>query len=412
MRLSDIRGAVQLATQATTGVTRLVEGVHQSVWDRMGVPGGKTKGTTRGVTGAVYRLIKDITRVTGKSADVAIGVLQAAFDSIENNTPRSPRGETFLSVLNGVMGDSLVEDKNPFAISMSLRYQDSELDWNNPPAVPADSGKVVLLIHGLCMNDLQQHAQNRGYATEPGQLLSSTLGYCPVYVRYNSGQHISRNGEELATRLEQLVLNWPTAIDDLSVIAHSMGGLVIRSALHQAQQQGLAWPLKMKNLVFLGTPHHGAPLERAGNWLDLILDHAPYTKPFTALGQVRSAGITDLRYGNLLHEDWQDHDRFHHKRDSRRIVPLPGSINCFTVAATRAEKRSILSDHLVGDGLVPIRSALGRHKAAARTLAFPDSSRKILYRTGHMEMLNSPEVHDQVIQWLAPGNFANKSRTA
>jgi len=412
MRLSDIRGAVQLATRATTGVTRIAEGVHQSVWDSMGVPGGKTKGTTRGLTGAVYRLIRGITRVTGKSTDAAIAVLQAVFDSAESNTLRSPRGETFLSVLNGVMGDRLVADQNPLAISMTLRYRDAGLDWKNPPVVPASSGKVALLIHGLCMNDLQQHARNRGYATETGQLLASTLGYCPVYVRYNSGQHISRNGEDLATLLEQLVLNWPTEINDLSVIAHSMGGLVIRSALHQAQQQGLAWPLSMKNIVFLGTPHHGAPLERAGNWLDLILDHAPYTKPFTALGQVRSAGITDLRYGNLLHEDWQDHDRFHYKRDSRRIVPLPGSINCFAVAATRAEKSGILSDHLVGDGLVPVTSALGQHKEAARTLAFHESSRKILYRTGHTEMLNRPEVNDQIMQWLAPGTFSNRGCTA
>ncbi len=380
----------------------MVEGVHQSVWNNLGVPGGKTEGTTRGVTGAVYRLIRNITQATGKTTDVVIGVLQAAFDSAENNNPRSPRGETFLAILNGVMGDRLVENENPFAIPMTLRYQDSELDWNNPPVVPADSGKVVLLIHGLCMNDLGRHARNRGYDTDPGNLLASTLGYSPVYVRYNSGQHISLNGEKLAARLEQLIQHWPSPIEDLSVVAHSMGGLVIRSALHQARQQGLAWPDRVKNVVFLGTPHHGAPLERAGNWLDLILENAPYTKPFTALGQVRSAGITDLRYGNLLHEDWNGQDRFRHRPDNRRIVPLPDSINCFTVAATRAEKRNILADHVIGDGLVPLRSALGRHAESGRNLAFTDSSQKILYRTSHMEMLNRPEVNDQIIQWLAP----------
>jgi len=182
----------------------------------------------------------------------------------------------------------------------------------------------------------------------------------------------------------------------------------MRSALHQAQQQGLAWPDKMKNLVFLGTPHHGAPLERAGNWLDIILEHAPYTKPFTALGQVRSAGITDLRYGNLLHEDWNGHDRFQHRPDSRQIVPLPRSVSCFTVAATRAEKRNILSDHVVGDGLVPLRSALGLHTESGRNLAFTDSSQKILYRTGHTEMLNSAEVNNQITQWLTPVKPANQ----
>jgi hypothetical protein len=183
-----------------------------------------------------------------------------------------------------------------------------------------------------------------------------------------------------------------------------MGGLVMRSALHQAQEQGLVWPSRMKKIVFLGTPHHGAPLERAGNWLDTILATISYTRPFTALGQLRSAGVTDLRYGNLLHEDWHGHDRFELKPDGRQIIPLPSSVNCYTVAATLAEKRSILSDRLVGDGLVPLRSALGRHDERPRNLACAKSSQWIAYRTGHMELLNSPAVNKQVLQWLASEN--------
>jgi pimeloyl-ACP methyl ester carboxylesterase len=400
MRLSDMRGIVQLATQATSGITRIVEGVHQSVWSTMGFPGGKAPGKTRGITGLVYKTVHDITRLTGKGADTMMAGLQQQFESADSDTTGTPRRETFLAVLNGVMGDRLVEDNNPFATPMSLRYREEILNWQSPPPLTDTSSKILLLIHGLCMDDLQQHGRRSENTAEHGEALASTLGYSPVYLRYNSGLHISQNGSELSTRLEQLITSWPRPIEDLSVIAHSMGGLLIRSALHYAKQEGLHWPDRVGNIVFLGTPHHGAPLERAGNWLDVILGATPYTKPFTALGQLRSAGITDLRYGNVLHEDWHGHDRFHLKPDTRRLAPLPETVDCHTVAATLAEKRGALADHLVGDGIVPLRSAIGQHKEAKRSLSFAKSSQMIVYRTNHMDLLNSPEVLDQIVQWL------------
>jgi pimeloyl-ACP methyl ester carboxylesterase len=283
---------------------------------------------------------------------------------------------------------------------MSLRYREETLNWQSPPPLAGASSKVLLLIHGLCMDDLQQHGQRSNNAAEHGKALASELGYSPVYLSYNSGLHISQNGRELSDQLEQLVNCWPVAIEDLSVIAHSMGGLLIRSALHYAKQAGLRWPQQIGNIVFLGTPHHGAALERAGNWLDVILGATPYTKPFAALGQLRSAGITDLRYGNVLHEDWHGHNRFHLKSDTRQHTPLPETVPCHTVAATLAEKRGALADHLVGDGIVSLRSALGQHKEAKRNLSFPESSQMIAYQTSHMDLLTNAEVLDQIVLWL------------
>ena len=48
LRASDIRGIAQLATQATEAVTGIVEGVHQSVWSTLGVPGGAEPGRNAG----------------------------------------------------------------------------------------------------------------------------------------------------------------------------------------------------------------------------------------------------------------------------------------------------------------------------------------------------------------------------
>jgi len=404
MGLSDARGVAQLATQATCAVTSIVEGVHQSVWSTMGFPAADTPGKTRGITGSVYRTIHAVTRITGKSANAVIAGMQTLYEPAESNDSGNSRKQTLLAALNGVMGDQLVADNSPFAGSMTLRYRGEALNHQSMQQVPGAANKLVLLVHGLCMNDLQHHALHNEHPIEHGETLASELGYQPIYLRYNSGLHISQNGSELSAQLEQLVHCWPEAIEELSVVAYSMGGLVIRSALHQARQQGLNWPDRIRNIVFLGTPHHGAPMERIGNWLDVILDSTPYTKPFTALGQLRSAGITDLRYGSVLHEDWQGHCRFHRKPDDRQVVPLPEFVNCYTVAGTKADKRSLLADRVIGDGIVPLRSALGQHDDSSRTLAFAELSQWIAYGTSHLELLSSPEVSKQVVHWLAPEN--------
>ena len=115
-----------------------------------------------------------------------------------------------------------------------------------------------------------------------------------------------------------------------------MGGLVARSACHYGAAAGHAWLRHLRTLVFLGTPHHGAPMERGGNWIDLLLGISPYSAPLARLGKIRSAGITDLRYGNLTHEDWQGRDRFA-RGDRRRFVPLPEGVRCYAIAATTAK---------------------------------------------------------------------------
>jgi hypothetical protein len=180
-----------------------------------------------------------------------------------------------------------------------------------------------------------------------------------------------------------------------------MGGLLTRSAFHYAREENLHWPSHLKNIVFLGTPHHGTSLEQLGNWLDEFLGSIPYTRPFTRLAQLRSAGITDLRYGHVLDEDWHGHDRFHRRPDGRQLVALPEGVACYTVAASLASKSSTLSNRLLGDGLVPLHSALGHHEKAQRKLLFANESHRIFYQMSHMELLHSPRVIRQIQRWLS-----------
>ncbi len=407
-RASDLRSAAQLAAQATTSVSHIAEAVHQAVWSTMGVPGGKAPGLTRGITGLVYRSVRGVTGLVGQSLDTVLARLEPVLASAELAAPGSPLREAVLAALNGVMGDRLAAMGSPLATPMTLRWQGEALRWQTMPAPRKLTGKLLVLVHGLCMNDLQWHTQTGGdeehpaVAVDHGAALADALGYTPVYLRYNTGLHVSQNGHELAAQLEQLLAHWPVPVTELSVVAHSMGGLVMRSAMRVAMQGGMAWPDQLNSMVFLGTPHHGAPLERAGNWVDVMLGATPFSKPFARLAQLRSAGITDLRYGLVTDEDWQGHDRFERKADNRLHVPLPEGVACYTVAATTAAQRSPLAERLIGDGLVPLPSALGQHEDPARKLVFAKPSQRVAYGTNHMKLLSSPQVTEQLLKWLTP----------
>ena len=163
----------------------------------------------------------------------------------------------------------------------------------------------------------------------------------------------------------------------------------------------MAWRSKLKNIVFLGTPHHGAPLERVGNWIDRTLGSNLVTKPFAAIGQIRSSGITDLRYGHVLESSWLGKDRFERSPDSREPLPLPVGVNCYAVAATTSSAASQVKDALIGDGLVPLRSALGQHDEAPHCLNFEPENQWTAYATHHMDLLKRPDVTAQVVTWLS-----------
>jgi pimeloyl-ACP methyl ester carboxylesterase len=393
--LSDVLGLSRLIFEAADGVTGIVEQMHSSVLDTPGLP-PPTRGV-RGVTRLVYRSVRGAFRVTGKG----IGGAAALIDAKPDNRPTSRGREVALAALNGVIGDHLAATGNPLAIPMRFRRDGRPLKLDMATlaeAFPNARGKLAVLVHGLCVSDLQWRRQNHDH----GATLAHELGYTPVYLSYNSGLHISVNGRAFADVLEALVAGWPVEIDELVIIGHSMGGLVARSACRYGEEAGHHWRQKLRKLVFLGTPHHGAPLERLGNWVDVMLSKTPYAAAFARLGQIRSAGVTDLRYGNLTDEDWQGRDRFARAPDTRRPVPLPDGVACYAIAATTAASPGSVKDRLVGDGLVPVASALGRHEDRARSLEFPADRQWVAYETGHLDLLSRHDVYEQIARWLSP----------
>lgn len=375
---TDVLGVGLLALDGMFGLTDIVESMHGTIARRPLPFGGRAERRTRGITRFVYQSIRGVTRLVDAGVHVAAPLLSRA------SGPDLPARGVIVSALNGVLGDHLAATANPLAIEMEVL-----------PSEAAPSPRVVLFVHGLCMNPTQW--LRRGH--HHGEALARALGVTPLVLHYNSGRHISTNGRELAEHLEKLVATWPVPLEQLAIVGHSMGGLVTRSAVHHAQLAGHRWVERLTHLVFLGTPHHGAPLERAGNVFEGLLELSPYVAPLARLGTGRSAGITDLRFGNLLDEDWSSQER-NHRHDPRTPVPLPDGVACFAVAATKGRQTGDLPDRLVGDGLVPVASALGHHPDPRFQLAFPADHQRVMYQCGHFDLIDSPAVFDALAAWL------------
>ncbi|MFQ2918826.1 esterase/lipase family protein [Aeromonas allosaccharophila] len=396
--ISDIRELAQLLTLALPAAVEITEAVHQAVLSGMGIK-GRDEGKTSGITGLVYKGVHRAANTLGSGINGLLNRLPPTPPL--HHIPETPKRAALIATLNGVMGDALVESHNALATPMTLRYQGEPLDWQAMPTDLPREGRVLLMVHGLCMNDLQWQTLYQGEPVNHGEQLANALGYQPFYVRYNSGLPIAQNGQALALLLEQLLTHWPGDLKEITIMGYSMGGLVARSACHHAGVTGLTWPARLTNLIFLGTPHHGAPLEHAGHWLEQLLPASAYTEPFVRLTRLRSTGIKDLRHGKVI-ETLAPPDPAVPMRDPREPLPLPCGVNCYAIAATTAAKRSLLADRLIGDGLVPLRSALGQHSEARHQLAFLPAHTLIVYRTSHMALLGSPQVGQQLLRWLSP----------
>ena len=143
------------------------------------------------------------------------------------------------------MGDYLEEKQNPLAISVQCRTLPTTVNNNcgdvtemqkhqQSSISPTSSKRLLLLIHGSCNSpqDWSQEGHNHGIA------LSNALYYNPLILHYNNGLHISDNGLLLAQSIHELVDDNNESDQEITItiVAHSMGGLVARSACHYAAQ--------------------------------------------------------------------------------------------------------------------------------------------------------------------------------
>lgn len=395
VRASDLRAYNRLAMDAALAATDLLENLHHNVARLPGAFAEPSNEPASGIAGIMYRGIRGAARKLGDRMDHALQLLNTKGSTGQVYRQR----ETLVAAINGIVGDHLQESGNPLCIPMQFRRSGMPLQTDTDSlrqAIPFATGRIAIFVHGLCMSDLQWRRNGHDH----GEALAESLGFTTLYLHYNSGLHISSNGREFADRLEAVLDAWPIPLERLSIIGFSMGGLVARSACEHARENGQRWLNRLDDLIFIGTPHDGSPLERAGNRIDRLLGRSPYTVALSRLGRMRSAGITDLRHANLRDSDWQQQDRFNARCGLHPAIPLPAHVRCRAIAGTLSKHLRLSASRLAGDGLVPVSSALGSHPDPQRNLGLADSDCMIAYARNHLDLLDSREVFGQIRAWL------------
>jgi pimeloyl-ACP methyl ester carboxylesterase len=307
--------------------------------------------------------------------------------------------------LNGFYGNHLSVRGNDLALGMDIRRDGSDVPVTSSAladAFPDATSRVVLFVHGLCETDeawriLPIRGGRAGRRTY-GERLQDELGYAPVYLRYNTGLRVSENGRTLAALLDELVAGWPTEVDELVLVGHSMGGLVARSACHYGEVDGRRWTDAVRHVFCLGTPHLGADLEKGTNALGWVLGRLPETRALANALNARSVGIKDLRFGSCVEEDWSecDPDEFLHDR-CQEVPFLPGA-NYYFIGATLSPGPL---GSMLGDLLVRIPSASGRGDGKGRSVPFEVDHGHELSGLTHFDLLNHSAVYEQLRAWLA-----------
>lgn len=385
LQAADLRGAARLTSETVAGLASLVETMHARL------------ATLPGPTTVAEEATRDAAGAVGDSAEALLDWLAPALAAADPHQPPRPEHEAILAALNGVLGDHLASTDHALAITMQFRHAGRPLPLDRyamHSRLPGATGKPLVLLHGLCMNDLQWRRSGHDH----GEALALELGYTPVYLHYNSGLSVSTNGRILAHLMEGLYSVWPMPVERLVMMGHGMGGLVARSAIHHGalmQRGGLRWPGRVNDLVCLGTPHQGAPLERAGHGVERLLGATAYAAPLVRMGRVRSAGINDLRQGNILRGPSGDDGSHLCER-----VSLPDATRCFAVAASLGSAADSPKTRQTGDGLVPVSSALGQHHDADRSLRFAPERQAVVHGTEHLELLSSLDVYKWLRRWL------------
>src|SRR3954468_17192735 len=355
--------------------------IHRAIADRAFGPVGSGLPRTMhdAISSGVYAGLKGAARITGRAAGAAVGGRGRALSV-------TPTGAAVVAVPTGLRGDVLERERNALAQPMCIRV-------HGRPVAPADfpdaGPRVVVFLHGLFETEYS-------WGRHPyGARLARDLGVTPVYVRFNTGRHISENGRSLAGLLDTLVVDWPVKIEQIALVGHSMGGLVARSACHH----GGDWAPLVRHTVSLGTPHTGAPLESAVHYAATALGVVGETRPFAGFLRRRSAGIRDLRSGSLVDEDWRGRDPEALRAAACREVPLLEGATHHFVAATITTSADHPIARLVGDWLVLAPSASGRSRT--RVIGFEDENGAHVGGAHHLALLNHPAVYEHLREWLA-----------
>ena len=364
--------AAHAAGGAVARVTRAVAGTHEVVTDA--VRSGLSP------LGEVGRLPFELSALMSRAnfamvENVARGAATLAAPALAAATPPDAKPASthlpavgWLAALGAAFGDQLVSDERVRALSvpMALRHAGEQVDAS---AAPAPSRMLVVFVHGLGNHEAVWGQSYLDLVTDHGAT--------PLTVRYTTGQAIADSGAELAGVLAELTALWPVRVDRVVLVGHSMGGLVIREAL----AVGGPWRELVSDVVTLGTPHSGAPLERVAVRGLALASSFPIAAPIVALGDERSVGIKDLGLAAVAPPTAGP--QWHLVAASLR---QPGA-----VGVARRARSELLAG--LGDGLVTPDSA---HAVDDELVA----TRVVIDDASHMALLDHPEAAEVLVAVL------------
>jgi pimeloyl-ACP methyl ester carboxylesterase len=400
MRPEELTAFGDLAGEAAAGATRQIHEMHtgiaRRVWRRVGPASIPVRIAHDRIARTAYSAAGELTRAVVRAGAYAAG---AARPADAPSVQRTPAGRAVVSAINGVFGDTLIRRGNLLALPMAFRGSGRDLELTRDElagAYPNASRRLVVFVHGLCETD---DAWKLGSARHVpyGHRMEIELGYSPLYLRYNTGRHISENGREFAQQLERLIAAWPVPVDELVLVGHSMGGLVARSACHYgAAGDSIS---KVRHVVTLGAPHRGAPLEQVTNAASAALARLPETRPLARALNIRSSGIKDLRYGYLVDECWSDQDCDAFLRNTSREIPFLPTARHYFICATLSREPDAPVGRIIGDLLV-LKPSAWAHPGRGKRLTFPIEHYHHVGGANHFDLLNHPAIYAQIRRCL------------
>ncbi len=374
------------------------------------------------ISGRVFESVRAISGITRDAVNGVADATEAILDqssnagNLELATPiRSTAAGTaswcvdFLQAsLNGFWGDHLSRRKSRLDLGMTLRHHGRYLPVTPEAfavAFPNPTNKVCVFVHSLAATEWLWSLSSEAFYGDPdvtfGTRLRDDLGFTPIYLRYNTGRHISENGRALAKLLTEVLDAYPVPIEEIVLVGHSMGGLVVRSAAHYGREHDEPWIEHLRHVACIGGPHLGAPLEKAVNLLTGILKNvqAAGAQVPAELLDTRSAGVKDLRYGYIVDEEWAGKNPDEVFADARRNLPLLDGVGYYFLAATITSDPKHPVGQLLGDLLVRLPSATGEAPEPARRIHF--SSGAVFPGMNHVHIANHPDVYEALRDLLA-----------
>jgi triacylglycerol lipase len=301
----EVRGWSRLiAGVADQVIAGTVQDMHRAISDGtfrwLGPVGAPLKEVYDAVTGGVYGVVRASIRGAGE-----VGALAAEVFGSDEPEPPSPVALKARAIAHGVVSDELIALAPELDLDLSFRLDGRDVPVDEAglaAGYPDARGRVAVFVHGLVDTEAVWHARPEAGPTLPD--IAARHGVTPVLVRYGSGRAVGRNGAMLADQLQRLVTHWPVPVTELTIIGHSMGGLLARSACEHAAERGHTWTEPLADVVYLGTPHLGSWLEKVANVGSWTLRRNSRSAPIGALLDERSRGIKDLRFGTIREDAW------------------------------------------------------------------------------------------------------------